>query len=381
MQRLSRFLETFLYPLASGGEVHVGAALDAEDLEKLQLAFLPLELLQAQGEARHDGLGHRDVLTQELTAIETHCQAEVAEMWPEPLAFHMDARLMELAVAAYNLLFLSHPVGDGVRVGPRGTERVETFTSQCIQGSLPMGPEDLLRRHALLGGLLDLKRTDVEVRFWAGSRTYRGMSPPKRLTRWARVRRVRQEERQIPWLSTTLTSTQTNLMIRLLGQTPLSDVLTPSRPTPPFRWKNVTPYLSSPGICRLVCHSYLTQGLDKVGPALARGFWEMTRGQIDAHTRRSLRLAAQLITYLHATQFMSEHPGSNLAEVPAQARDPEVALGPILLAAAQCDLLPNKDTLGGDEVYERLQTWIDAWRTTLGPAAEELSNRLFGVLF
>ena len=381
MERLTRFLETFLYPLASGGEVHVGAALDAEDLERLQLAFLPLELLEAQGEARHDGLGQRDVLTQELGAIEAHCQAEIAELWPEPLPFHFDARLMELAVAAHNLLFLSHPVGQGVRVGPRGVERVETFTAQCISGAPAAGPVDLLRRHAVLGGLLTIQRTDVEVRFWAGRRTYRGMTPPRRLTRWARLRRVRQEERQVSWLATDLTATQTTLLLRLLGQTPLTDLLNPSRPSPPFRWSNVTPHLSSPGICRLVCHSYLTQGLNRVGPTLARAFWELTRGQASAENRRSLRLAAQLIIYLHATQFISEDPAHTLAQVPALARDPESALGPILLAAVQCDLLPSKEVLGGDEVHDRLLTWIDAWRGTLGPAAEELSNRLFGALF
>lgn len=381
MERLSRFLETFLYPLASGGEVHVGRALDAEDLERLQLAFLPLETLQADKEGHHDGLIERDVLTQELTGIEAHCQAEIAELWPDPFLFHFDARLVELAVAAHNLLFLSHPVGEGVRVGPRGLERVELFTDHCIQGAPAAGPMDLLRRHAVLGGLLTLSRTDVEVRYWAGRRTYRGMTPPRRLTRWARIRRVRQEARKVSWLATDLSSTQKTLLLRLLGQTPLTDLLTPARPSPPFRWRHVTPHLTSPGICRLVCHGYLTQGLRKVGPALARAFWELTRYQASPEDRRSLRLAAQLITYLHAIQFISEDPANRVAEVPALARDPESALGPILLAAVQCDLLPSKDLLGGDEVYQRLYTWIDAWRSTLGPAAEELSNRLLGALY
>ena len=376
-----RFVESFLYPLASGGEVHVGRALDAEDLERLQLAFLPLELVEAEGEARHDGLGDRDVLTQELTAIEATCQAQVAELWADPLSFHMDSRLMELAVAAHNLLFLSHPVAEGARVGPRGLERVEIFTGQCIDGQPPAGPADLLFRHALLGNLLSLHRTDVDVRYWAGHRTYRGMLPPRRLTRWARLRRVRTEERQVLWAGSTLSGTQTTLLIRLLGQTPLTDLLTPARPAPPFRWLNVAPHLASPGISRLVCHSYLEQGLPRVGPALARAFWEMTRSAAGAGNRRALRLTAQLITYLQAADFLSEDPAARVAEIPALARDPEAALGPIVLAAAQCDLLPAPDQMGGDEVQDRMQTWTDAWSSTLGPAAEELSNRLLGALF
>lgn len=383
MERLTRFVETFLYPLASGGEVHVGRPLDADDLKNLQFAFLPLELFGTEGLARQDDLVQRDVLTQELTAVEESCQERVAELWAEPLSFHMDARLMELAVAAYNLLFLSHPVADGVRVGPRGLERVETFTGLCIDGQGPAGPADLLCRHALLGGILSLHRTDVELKYWVGRHTYEGMLPPKRLTRWPRLRRVRTKEREVNWVGSDISGVQTTLMLRLLGQTPLSDLLTPARPAPPFRWGNVTPYLASPGISRLVCHSYLEQGLDKVGPPLARAFWEMTRsgGGAGAGNRRSLRVAAQLIAYLQVADFLSEDPAARMAAIPTLARDPEAALGPILIAASQCDLLPAPAQMGGEDLQDRLQTWIDAWSSTLGQAAEELSNRLLGALF
>ena len=46
-----------------------------------------------------------------------------------------------------------------------------------------------------------------------------------------------------------------------------------------------------------------------------------------------------------------------------------------------CDLMPGKEQLGSEEVQDRLNTWMDAWRNTLGPAAEELSSRLLGALF
>jgi len=379
---VQRFLGGFLYPLVSGGEVHINAPLDAEDLELLKLAYLPLEQAHLDaGSPQLPGLGERDALMQEVQAIELACRATVAELWPAPPPFQLGARLLELAVGAQNLLFLSHPVGHGWRVGPRGLEQLETFAMQCIDGPGPASVADLLNRHALLRELFHIQRADVEVDYWAGNRVYRGMQPPARLTAWPTLRRVRETVKQVRWLSTEMTAAQQTLLLRLLAQTPLTDLLTPTRPYPPFRWQHVARHLSTPRICRVVCNSYLAQGMDVVGPYLARAFWEMTRREPDAHARRALRLSGQLVAHLFAATCLTDDPAGMLSEIPAQARDPEAALGPILLAAAQCGLLPEGELLGDAETRRRLETWMDAWRDTLGQAAEELSGRLLGALY
>ncbi len=385
LERVQHFLDNFLYPLTVGGEMHVGAALDAEDLELLKLAFLPLEQRHLEaGSPLLPGLGDRDVLVQEVHAIEEACHRKVIGWWPEPITFCLGPRLLELAVAAHNLLFLSHPVGDGWRVGFSGMDRVEAFTADCIDASPPPSAgdvADLLNRHALLTELMQIRRTDIDLRFWAGSRTYLGMEPPSRLTAWSGLRRVRQERRLVPWLSTELSPTQKTLLNKLLRQSPLTDLLTPCRPYPPFRWAAIIPYLRSPGICRLVCNSYLEQGLEQVGPSLARAFWDLTRHEEGPDERRALRISAQLVVHLFSATCLTEDPTTRLAEIPAQARDPEASLGPILLAAAQCNLFPGEKMMGDDETRRRLEVWMDAWRSTLGQAAEELSSRLLGALY
>jgi hypothetical protein len=368
MQAAEAFLGSFLLPLVGGGEVHVREPLDARDLAALE----DLSLLADDA----------------LAAVEAARQRRAEDLWPEPLDTRLDGGALRLAVAAHNLLYLSHPANEHWTVTHRGLQRVALFTERCLLLPLPDSPADLVLRETVVGNLRWLKRTDVDVSYWAGSRTFRGQQPPPRLLAWPRLRRVRRSSTEASWLTADLPPGQLELVGLLLRQSPLTDLLYPWRPAPPFDWLQVLPCLKWSGIARLVCHEYLRLGLERVEPYLAQAFWRLLPVEDQALRRHAVMMVAGLVSYLLAATAMAAPPDAPApGEVAREAPDPEPqgsvgfslprdTLGAVLVAAAGCGLFPDRQALGDGPVAERLDRWLADYRTRTGEAGSTLAASL-----
>lgn len=355
MESAEAFLSTFVLPLVAGGELHVGRPLDAEDLG----------LLDAEV-----------VIESEASLAIFSARRRLAEqLWLYPVQLPLDATALRLAAGLHNMLFLDHPGADRWWIRSSALQRLERSVEGCLDQPLPVTDEELVARHTLLGNLPRLSRTDVQVKYWAGSRTFAGMEPPARLLRWRGLRGVREERVRVNLLDEAgAEQARGDLLLRLLRQSPLTDLLSVQRPAPRFEWAPVTPYLRRPSLCRLVCHQYLEAGLDRVGPHLAQAFWRLVDDEAPGPRRaESLRAVIGLVSYLYAATAMV----TGAEELPlALPEDPTKALVSVLLAGAGCGLLPPSAALAGFEVEERLDHWVRTPARQLGEQATELALRL-----
>jgi hypothetical protein len=99
---------------------------------------------------------------------------------------------------------------------------------------------EALARHGTFARMMQVQRTDTVVSWWCGSTTFVGREPPQRLLSWPSVRKVRQQ-RLTSNLSEMAGTTEENDAYRtalrsLLERTPLTDLATAGRNTPPFAW-------------------------------------------------------------------------------------------------------------------------------------------------
>ncbi len=110
-------------------------------------------------------------------------------------------------------------------------------------------PRDVLgalSRHATFARALELTRTDSTVAWWTGSARFRGEPPPSRLTAWPELRRVHVDARRVPLadMSTGVLGVHpdayTDVLALWLTRSPLTDLATATRKTPPFAWSAST---------------------------------------------------------------------------------------------------------------------------------------------
>jgi hypothetical protein len=400
------FLRDFLLPQINGGELKVGRPLDLDDLDQLRsYCATPSEI---------------------TVRIEAQLQRAAALTWLYPVQTPVDEGLLRLAVGLHNLLFLSHPGCESWRIRRAALERLVAFTAECIAVGPPANEDELVARHALLEGLPRLTRADVVLSFWAGQRSFLGRSPPRRLLAWRGLRRVRQQREVVQWLATVDDLEQDRLVDLLFLQSPLTMLLSIDRPAPRFSLATLFPYLGHPGICRLVVHRYLEMGLERVGPVIARDFWQLVSdpgapfralsrrrlswlelglqrwgGILYAEAGRSvagwragkrlhgeqlrqalvasglpLLLITALVHYLYATECIGRTPDPPRVD----PGDPRASLCSVLVAAAECDLLVGAATVGDRQVAERLEALVADGRRALGEAADWFCTALDGAL-
>ena len=349
MGRAEAFLSGFVHPLVAGGEVHVSSPLDAEDVVELR------------AEAT---LGGDPTLTSEaLQAVDRARQARVAALWLHPVPTPWDETAIALSVGVHNLLFFSHPDAKRWSVSRRRSQQVLELTARLLQRGPCATVEEVLARHTILANLSHLSRTDVVVDYWAAVEEFRGQRPPRRLMRWPRLRRVRPSARTLSWLhEDKLSDDQLQLLGSLFALSPLTDLVTPHRTSPAFSWEPHARYLQHPQLARLLCHLYLEAGLPRVGPALARAFWELAA----ARPRRpaAVAIVCQFLLYLIALHQLPRLEPEPLAG--ASVDDPVSSLASVLVAAADCHLLPDGEALGSGELLQRLQQQILDARKPLG---------------
>ncbi len=169
-QQVDAFLRGFLRPLLEGGRVQPGRALGPARLE--------VAALSASSDAEVD----HAVLAALHAAASEHVPTR-AVRWP-------DRGALALALAAHDLALLSDPRLD--RAFARGARAtLAGFVRTLIERAGPAATRgDALLRHAIVGRVLRLERTDTTVRNWSYTHRFQGIPVPPRFTAWRALRRV-----------------------------------------------------------------------------------------------------------------------------------------------------------------------------------------------
>jgi hypothetical protein len=158
-----------------------------------------------------------------------------------------------LAAALNDLLQCTNPSLDGVlsHRSPVLLGKVE----QVLEAVEPASTvREALSRHGTFALLFSLERRDTHLRWWCGSRDFRGCEPPARLLTWTSVRKVGMESSTVHVQGMAEGSRvdeprYLGLLARLLSLTPLTDLAAAGRSEPAFAWTGPTLSLlgSAPG--------------------------------------------------------------------------------------------------------------------------------------
>jgi hypothetical protein len=216
---------------------------------------------------------------------------DLFEPAPSPHEWALGAVLHDLVQAA-------HPGFDAVfrRSGPARMLTVIDRTLELVPSPETAG--DALSRHTWFSRMLDLARTDVEVRWWTGHQTFLGEDPPARLLAWPEFRRVQQLKTPRPLMDLPTSGSAVDAhrfataVSTLLSKSPLTDLATMTRATPAFSWtrENLTFIGTSAGrTMALRALAYLPERL--ADAVLGRA----TRGLFQARALRATGVALDLL--------------------------------------------------------------------------------------
>src|SRR5262249_20184036 len=186
--------------------------------------------------------------------------------------FALDGDELALLVALYDALVLAHPRADAWP-GRRRRRALAAFAHGLASVSPPAGRAEALARHTLLHGLFDLRRVDTRVSWWTGRAEFRGTTPPRRLTMWKSVRRVREQQAEVP-LPKVVGEEESAIVARLVAASPLSDLLSlgaAPRTFPVFRWSSgVADVLRDAELARAVAYRWIGDLSERdLGPGAA----------------------------------------------------------------------------------------------------------------
>jgi hypothetical protein len=291
-------------PLSEGTPVTIGrplgpgvaALLVSSDAARLAR---PDELLPARSRAR----------------CEAARQARLAELLAEPPALPMTGEDLALAAALHDLCFLGHPSAWGAVFGAsRRARLVESVQASIDAVPLASTPGAALSRHALVGAVFRLRRTDTSIRWWSGSEHFRGQPVPPRLRTWPRLRRVREEVERVDPLAEA-SQTDPGLVRSFVERSPLTDLLNPVREAPLLRLRPAhVVVLAHRRLARLVADSLLAQGLERAGlawvAALRRCLSALDRPRPSSELGVVARLGVQLVVHAHVLAALEPHPRS-----------------------------------------------------------------------
>ena len=256
-QRHEQFFRLFVVPLVIGGEMRIGLPVNREEGEFFVMNH------------------HSEEVKLMLSAVDEARDRTCLEWTRARLALPIleeDHETLTLACAVYNLLFMSHPVAE--RWGAGGSlEKLAEFTQELLeQVPEPTSLRMAMGYHSLLRGLLELHRTDIEVRWWVGKEEFHGTQPPKRLLYWKSVRRVTEHRQRTSWLSFPLNEHQVALWKELLRKSPLTNLTLLARRWPLELHDSVCS-LEDGDIWRGLCYLYLKEDFTARASELCVAFW------------------------------------------------------------------------------------------------------------
>ncbi len=219
----NRLFEGFLAPLVLGGEVVPGR---------------PIGARAALAMGRERVIADSD-LGDRVKIARTSAARRLAPI--DELAGPTEAE-WALGAALHDLVQAAHPGFDSVFRRNAPARIVDLAEATIDRVPSPRSVGESVSRHTWFSRLFELHRTDTVVRWWVGSQTFLGEAPPARLSAWPELRRVHVETTaraimDLPGAGGAVDPLRFGAALsRLLAKTPLTDVATCHRDTPPFAW-------------------------------------------------------------------------------------------------------------------------------------------------
>ena len=228
----------------------------------------------------------------------------------------------------------------------------------------PSTLSEAVSRHTWFARVLEITRIDTAVTWWAGAQEFLGVHPPARVQAWPKLRRVNVTRTSRPLLEVRPLAIDRERLFAavaaLLARTPITDLATCTRATPPFAW-------SAPTLALLATPA----GRTLATRALAR----LPSGDVDAALGRACRevithrrgLPGEVLALL-ADRAIAEAQGYAVAD-PAPSPSTEADVARCLGAAAALDALAKSGS-----------AWPEAQRRALYAALEPSARRASALL-
>jgi hypothetical protein len=281
------FLERFVRPLVAGGELHIGAPIPMNDVERwdAELPYASVEV-EAVDEARA-------VVLSTLVVR------------PPPMLLELDD--LKLAAGLHNALFLVHPRAEEWSVSDKQRRRIIDNSLSLVSQPLTRTRTRVMARHALLHNLFHLTRHDTTVSWWTGKARFQGQRPSKRLTAWKSVRRVREDTNVVRFDDLLAVPDTAPVVATLLRRTPLTQLLDSHPGAPPLHWEDAVFVLRDHELARAVAYRLVPDSgaREQVdGPArLAAAFEQMLERAPD---EADVRAVAAFLVHLSALFCLAE---------------------------------------------------------------------------
>jgi hypothetical protein len=223
----SRLFEGIMAPLVVGGALRAGHAIGT----KTALAL--------------GGEGTVDVLNAALLdRVQTARVRRARQLTPVDTVDLPSLAEWAIAAALHDVLQSTNPSLDAALRRGAAVRILELAHQTLERVPPPAHTGEALSRHTWMAHVLDLARNDTSVSWWTGSRTFRGVRPPGRLTAWPQVRRVNVVTTPRPLLELEPLAVDREKLAAtvslLLARTPLTDLATCARTAPTFVWSEST---------------------------------------------------------------------------------------------------------------------------------------------
>ncbi len=281
------FLERFVKPLVAGGELHVGPPIPVPEVERWE-----------------SELGDASV---ELVAVDDARHAMLSTLLVRPPAFVLEGDELALAAGLHNALFLVHPRAERWSVSDKQRRRIIDASLSLVSQPLTRNRTRVIARHALLGNVFALTRSDITVSWWTGRARFQGQRPPARLTRWKGVRRVREDVTVVDFDELLAVPDTAPVVATLLRRTPLTQLLDSHPGAPPLHWEDAVFLLRDPELARAIAYRLVPEASLReqiAGPArLAAAFEQMLERAPD---EADVRAVAAFLVYLDALYCLAE---------------------------------------------------------------------------
>ncbi|MBS1120502.1 MAG: hypothetical protein H6Q90_2730 [Deltaproteobacteria bacterium] len=286
-EHVREFLERFVRPLVAGGELHVGAPIPLDEVERWE--------------------GELDHASVELVAVDDARHAALSTLVCRPPAFVFELDDLCLAAGLHNALFLVHPRAEAWSVTDKQRRKIIETALGLVSQPLSRNRTRVMARHALLGNLFHLTRSDVTVSWWTGRARFAGQKPPTRLVAWKGLRRVREEVTVVDFDELLAVPDTAPIMATLLRRTPFTQLLDSHPGAPPLHWEDAVFLLRDHELARAVAYQLVPDASPReqiVGPArLAAAFEQMLER---APEEADVRAVAAFLVHLNALFCMGE---------------------------------------------------------------------------
>ena len=180
-----------------------------------------------------------------------------------------------LTAVLHDLLQATNPRMNAIPHRDAATRIVDSVARFVEEIEQPTTVGDALSRHTWFARVFEIARTDTKVSWWTGSRTFRGVDPPRRLQAWPSLRRVDVTRTSRSLLDLSLLPLDRARYVEgiraWLSRSPITDLATCTRSEPCFSWGDATLGLVATPVGRTVALRALARlPVDATDAALGR---------------------------------------------------------------------------------------------------------------